>query len=83
MERSTKHRRGYEYVYPAIIAGAGTTVIVKGTVSTAERNFFAVGINCWDAGSQKGTLILEKAKAGGEANAIYVNAAPALRRRIF
>ena len=67
---------GYEYVYPAIIAGAGTTVIVKGTVSTAERNFFAVGINCWDAGSQKGTLILEKAKAGGEANAIYVNAAP-------
>lgn len=67
---------GYEYVYPAIITGAGTTVIVKGTVSTAERNFFAVGINCWDAGSQKGTLILEKAKAGGEANAIYVNAAP-------
>lgn len=67
---------GYEYVYPAIIAGAGTTVIVKGTVSTAERNFFAVSINCWDAGSQKGTLILEKAKAGGEANAIYVNAAP-------
>ena len=67
---------GYEYVYPAIIAGVGTTVIVKGTVSTAERNFFAVGINCWDAGSQKGTLILEKAKAGGEANAIYVNAAP-------
>ena len=67
---------GYEYVYPAIIAGAGTTVIVKGTVSTAERNFFAVGINCWDAGSQKGTLILEKAKAGGEANAIYVDAAP-------
>ena len=67
---------GYEYVYPAIIAGTGTTVIVKGTVSTAERNFFAVGINCWDAGSQKGTLILEKAKAGGEANAIYVNAAP-------
>ena len=67
---------GYEYVYPSIIAGAGTTVIVKGTVSTAERNFFAVGINCWDAGSQKGTLILEKAKAGGEANAIYVNAAP-------
>ena len=35
-----------------------------------------MGINCWDAGSQKGTLILEKAKAGGEANAIYVNAAP-------
>lgn len=67
---------GYEYVYPAIIAGAGATVIVKGTVSTAERNFFAVGINCWDAGSQKGTLILEKAKAGGEANAIYVDAAP-------
>lgn len=67
---------GYKYVYPAIIAGAGTTVIVKGTVSTAERNFFAVGINCWDAGSQKGTLILEKAKAGGEANAIYVDAAP-------
>ena len=67
---------GYEYLYPAIIAAAGTTVIVKGTVSTAERNFFAVGINCWDAGSQKGTLILEKAKAGGEANAIYVNAAP-------
>ena len=67
---------GYEYVYPAIIAGAGTTVIVKGTVSTAEGNGVAVGINCKDIGSQKGTLILEKAKAGGEANAIYVNAAP-------
>ena len=67
---------GYEYVYPAIIAGAGTTVIVKGTVSTAERNFFAVGINCWDIGNQKGTLIIDKAKAGGEASTIFVDADP-------
>ena len=67
---------GYEYVYPAIIAGAGTTVIVKGTVSTAEGNGSAVAIRCWDTGNQKGTLIIDKAKAGGEANAIYVDAAP-------
>ena len=66
----------FEDVYPAIIAGTGATVIVKGTVSTAEGNGVAVGINCKDIGSQKGTLILEKAKAGGEASAIYVDTIP-------
>ena len=66
----------YEDVYPAIIAGTGATVIVKGTVSTAEGNGSAVAIRCWDIGNQKGTLIIDKAKAGGEANAIYVDAAP-------
>ena len=63
-------------VYPAIIAGTGATVIVKGTVSTAEGNGVAVSINCRDIGSQKGTLIIEKAKAGGEASAIYVDTFP-------
>ena len=66
----------FEDVYPAIIAGTGATVIVKGTVSTAEGNGVAVGINCKDIGSQKGTLIIEKAKAGGEASAIYVDTIP-------
>ena len=66
----------FEGLYPAIIAGTGTTVIVKGTVSTAEGNGSAVAIRCWDTGNQKGTLIIDKAKAGGEANAIYVDAAP-------
>ena len=66
----------FEDVYPAIIAGTGATVIVKGTVSTAEGNGVAVSINCKDIGSQKGTLIIEKAKAGGEASAIYVDAFP-------
>ena len=62
-------------MYPAIIAGTGATVIVKGTVSTAEGNGVAVGINC---GYRKpeGTLIIEKAKAGGEASAIYVDTIP-------
>ena len=64
----------FEDVYPAIIAGTGATVIVKGTVSTAEGNGSAVAIQCWDIGNQKGTLIIDKAKAGGEANAIYVDA---------
>lgn len=64
----------FEDVYPAIIAGTGATVIVKGTVSTAEGNGVAVVINCKDIGSQKGTLIIEKAKAGGEASAIFVDA---------
>lgn len=63
-------------VYPAIIAGTGATVIVKGTVSTAEGNGVAVSINCRDTGSRKGTLIIEKAKAGGEASAIYVDTFP-------
>lgn len=66
----------FEGLYPAIITGTGTTVIVKGTVSTAEGNGSAVAIRCWDTGNQKGTLIIDKAKAGGEANAIYVDAAP-------
>ena len=66
----------FEDVYPAIIAGTGATVIVKGTVSTAEGNGVAVVINCKDIGSQKGTLIIEKAKAGGEASAIYVDTIP-------
>ena len=66
----------FEDVYPAIIAGTGATVIVKGTVSTAEGNGSAVAIRCWDTGNQKGPLIIDKAKAGGEANAIYVDAAP-------
>lgn len=66
----------FEDVCTAIMAGTGATVIVKGTVSTAEGNGSAVNINCWDIGSQKGTLILEKAKAGGEASAIYVDATP-------
>ena len=35
-----------------------------------------MGINCKDIGSQKGTLIIEKAKAGGEASAIYVDTIP-------
>ena len=66
----------FEDVYPAIIAGTGATVIVKGTVSTAEGNGSAVAIQCWDIGNQKGTLIIDKAKAGGEASAIYVDAEP-------
>ena len=66
----------FEDVYPAIIAGTGATVIVKGTVSTAEGNGSAVAIQCWDIGNQKGTLIIDKAKAGGEASAIYVDADP-------
>lgn len=66
----------FEGLYPAIITGTGTTVIVKGTVSTAEGNGSAVAIRCWDTGNQKGTLIIDKAKAGGEASAIYVDAAP-------
>ena len=66
----------YEDVYPAIIAGTGATVIVKGTVSTAEGNGSAVAIRCWDTGNQKGPLIIDKAKAGGEASAIYVDADP-------
>lgn len=61
-------------VHPAIVAGTGATVIVKGTVSTAEGNGSAVLINCGDIGSRKGTLILEKAKAGGEASTIFVDA---------
>ncbi len=64
----------YEDVYPAIIAGTGATVIVKGTVSTAEGNGSAVAIRCWDIGNQKGTLVIDKAKAGGEASAIFVDA---------
>ncbi len=63
-----------EDVHAAIIAGAGTTVTVKGTVSTAEGNGSAVEINCRDTGSQKGTLVIDKAKAGGEASTIFVNA---------
>ena len=66
----------YEDVYPAIIAGTGATVIVKGTVSTAEGNGSAVAIRCWDIGNQKGTLIIDKAKAGGEASTIFVDADP-------
>ncbi len=66
----------YEDVCPAIIAGTGATVIVKGTVSTAEGNGSAVAIRCWDIGNQKGTLVIDKAKAGGEASAIYVDADP-------
>ena len=61
-------------VHPAIVAGTGATVIVKGTVSTAEGNGSAVLINCGDIGSRKGTLILERAKAGGEASTIFVDA---------
>ena len=66
----------YEDVYPAIIAGTGATVIVKGTVSTAEGNGSAVAIRCWDIGNQKGPLIIDKAKAGGEASTIFVDADP-------
>ncbi len=63
-------------MYPAIIAGTGATVIVKRDGIDSRRNGVAVGINCKDIGSQKGTLIIEKAKAGGEASAIYVDTIP-------